>query len=256
MSPAPGRRFPLKEIRTSAPVGVLMLCLTLACATIEAPSGGPEDKTPPVVVATTPDSGAVGLDGVDKLEIVFSEKVDPRAAERFLKIYPDPGIRKTRWHFRRRVEIYLEQALPADTVIIVEIPPGFQDVHRVSTKTAWQMPIATADSLPAGSIEGRLRFKDGPAVDAVVELYDVPPDSLEWSDLDPLRRVPADSLGVYRFRWLPSDSGPFLLRAFIDRNRDYRAGDNEAQRLLPGRSACWPWPPTPCTRALRSWDGP
>jgi len=220
--------------RVWAVVLTAALSLCLACATVEPPGGGPVDETPPYVTAMSPDSGAVGLETLDRIELVFSEKVDPRAAQRFLETYPPLEIRKTRWHARKRVEILLEKPLPADTVIILEIAPGYPDVHRVPMKTAWRVPIATADSLPGGRITGRL-VKDGePVANGVVELYAVPPESLTWDRQPLLRRAAADSLGRFSLDWLPAPSGPYLLHAFADKNNDFRVAETEAQRLLPG----------------------
>ena len=53
------------------------LALTLACATVQPPSGGPVDETPPVLAAAWPESGSVGLDQVQEIRLRFSEKVDP-----------------------------------------------------------------------------------------------------------------------------------------------------------------------------------
>jgi Big-like domain-containing protein len=220
--------------RTGTLVLALALSMCLACATIEQPTGGPEDKTPPEVLRISPDSASVGLRGVDKLVLEFSEKVDPKPAERVLKFYPDLEVKKTKWHARRTMEVIFTDTLPADTVIVVELPPGFTDVHRVKMTSAHVYPLATADSLPKAYITGSLIHKNEPAAGAVVELYDVPPDTLDWSRQPILRRAATDSNGVFTLPWLQPGGGPYLLRAFVDRNQDYRAAENEPQRLLPG----------------------
>lgn len=221
------------ESRARALVPALLLCLVGACATVEMPRGGPEDKTPPTLVAFSPDSAAVGLRGVRELRFVFSEKVTPQPGERFLKLYPPLEIAKTRWKGRREVRVILLDTLPADTVLVVEIPLGITDVHRVPAVRSYRYPIATADSLPSGEVLLSLQQGDSAAVGGVVELYAVPPDTIDWFRQTPLRRVEADSLGRARLDWLPAPGGPWLVRAFLDLNRDGRAADNEAQRLLP-----------------------
>ena len=218
--------------------GILLLALAssfcLACATIESPTGGPEDVTPPEIVHLNPDSGSVGLQGVDKLVIRFSEKVEPKSANRILKFFPDLEVKKTKWRSRQTMEVIFTDTLPADTVIVVELTPGFTDVHRVKIKEAHIFPIATADSLPRAIITGLLIHKEEPVVNGVIELYAVPPDTVEWSRQPILRRAPTDSNGMFILPWLESGSGPFLLHAFVDRNGDYRSAENEPQRLLPG----------------------
>ncbi|MBU1071907.1 Ig-like domain-containing protein, partial [bacterium] len=228
---AAGRR--IRRDRAAAAALALAICLAAACATIEPPGGGPADLTPPAVVRVHPDSGTVGLAGLHEIEISFSEKVDPLPAPRFVHFYPPLEIKGTKWRGRRRATIEFRDPLPPDTVIVVEIPRGFADVHRVKSARSRRYPLATADSVPSGTISGRLSFEDGPAVGAVVELYAVPPDTLEYFRQDILRRTEADSTGRFVLPWLAVPGGPYLLRAFLDHNGDQRPSDNEPQRLLP-----------------------
>lgn len=219
---------------TGTLVPVLLACLTASCAQMEPPRGGPEDRTPPTLVAAWPDSGAVGLRGVDRLEFTFSEKVDPRSAQQFLKLYPPLEIAKTKWHGRRRVEVLLRDTLPADTVVIVEIPRGLPDAHRVPADVTRRFPVATADSLPSGRLELTALYRDDAARDAVLELYPTEPDSLPWNRRVLARRAEADTSGRIVVPWLPAPGGPWVARLFLDDNHDLRAGEAEAQRLLPG----------------------
>ncbi len=191
------------------------------------------DETPPDVVSVTPDSGTVGLSVLDRIEIEFSEKVTPTPAARFVHFYPALDVKGTKWSGRRRATISFLESLPPDTVIVVEIPKGYTDVHRVESVTSRRYPLATADSLPGGEITGVLMFGEDPASWAVVELYPVPPDTLEYFQQDILRRTEADSTGRFALPWLMVPGGPYLLRAFVDDNEDFRPADSEPQRLLP-----------------------
>ena len=51
-----------------------LIAILSACAKISAPSGGPRDRLPPVVVKSDPVSGARNFRG-DKIAIVFNEYV-------------------------------------------------------------------------------------------------------------------------------------------------------------------------------------
>lgn len=228
---AAGRR--IRGERVVAAALALLACLAAACATQEPPRGGPLDITPPTVVQVRPDSGAVGLVDLRRIEITFSEKVDPAAAQRFVHFYPPLEVASTKWKGRRRAIVEFREPLPPDTILVVEIPRGHADVHRVRSVRSYLFPLASADSLPPGEIHGRLSLEDGPAGGAVLELYPVPPDTLEYFRQDILRRAAADSSGRFVLSWLPVPGGPYLLRVFDDINGDLRPGDNEAQRLLP-----------------------
>jgi hypothetical protein len=75
---------------------VLALALALAavaapgCARKLAPSGGPRDVSAPLLLATSPDSGAVGVDTAAAIRLTFSEPMD-RASVRAATIAP--GVR-------------------------------------------------------------------------------------------------------------------------------------------------------------------
>jgi len=210
------------------------LALTLACATVQPPSGGPVDETPPVLAAAWPESGSVGLDQVQEIRLRFSEKVDPVPASRFLFLYPPLETESTKWKRRQEVRVILAEPLPPDTTVVVEIPAGLRDVHRVPSERSFRFPIATAGELPDGELNGQLLHREEPLSQGVVELYDVPPDTLEFFEQDILRRAETDSLGRFRLAWLPVPGGPWVIRAFADVNGDHRPGENEAKRLRPG----------------------
>jgi len=227
-------REPRRRVRLVmgfATVGLLSLCL--ACANIQGPSGGPEDTTPPRLLLATPDSGEVALQDVSRLRLLFSEKMDRQPAEGWLFLYPPVGYEKTKWHGAREAEVILAEPLPPDTVVVVEIGTGMRDAHRVASRHSRRFPIATGAALPAGEITGSLVQNEQPLPGALVELFPEPPDTLKYYQQPILRRAVADSAGRFRLRWLTLPGGPWVIRACADDNHDLRAGEGEAQRLLP-----------------------
>ncbi|MCB1182946.1 Ig-like domain-containing protein [bacterium] len=214
--------------------GVWAVALLLnACAVVEPPPGGPEDKVRPHLEFMIPDSAATGLGGISELNLTFSEKMDRVDAVTWLHFFPDQRIRSTKWHGATRAEIRLEEPLPPDTVIVVEVAGGMKDAHKVANRRSRRYPIATGDSIPGGRISGVLVMADSAVSNGVLELFAVPPDTLEYFEQPLLRRTVTDRTGAYTFDWLPVPGGPYLVRAFADDDGNLRPGDNEAQRLLP-----------------------
>ena len=212
---------------------LFVVLLLAACAVVEPPPGGPLDTTPPYLVAMTPDSGSVDVGELRKFEFTFSEKMDRQSATSWLFFFPDQRITKTSWSGATVAHVELEAALPPDTVIVMEVAGRMADAHRIVSRRARRFPIATASAIPQGSIAGVLVMGDSAVSNGVVELYTVPPDSIEYFQQPLLRRTSTDNDGSFVFPWLPSTCGPWLLRAFADANGDLRPGDNEAKRLLP-----------------------
>jgi hypothetical protein len=238
----------------------LLACLVLAaaCAVVEPPPGGPVDMTPPHLVFMIPDSAATGLGDVTSINLTFSEKMDRTSAVTWLHFFPDQRIRKTKWSGATVAEIILETPLPPDTVIVVEVISGMRDAHKVKSTTSRRFPIATADSLPGGRIRGVLIMGDSAVTKGVVELYDIPPDTMEYFQQSLLRRTATDETGTFTFDWLPVPGGPWLMRAFADADDNLRPGDKEAQRLMPDTLSLSSDQPTATARVttLYAWDTP
>jgi hypothetical protein len=221
---------PKRAIRLSF---VVSLVLAASCAVVEPPPGGPIDITPPTLVLMSPDSGAVGVGELKTIRLTFSEKMDRTSAVSWLFFFPDQRIRQTKWHGATEAEVILEYPLPPDTVIVVEVASGMRDAHKVKGRQSRRFPISTGGAIPSGTISGVLIMADSAVTNGVVELYDVPPDTIEYFQQPLLRRTVTDESGAFSFDWLPTPGGPWLLRAFADPDNNLRPGDKDAQRLLP-----------------------
>ena len=212
---------------------LVSLVLAASCAVVEPPPGGPVDTTPPTLALMSPDSGAVGVGELKTIRLTFSEKMDRTSAVSWLFFFPDQRIRQTKWRGATEAEVILEYPLTPDTVIVVEVASGMRDAHKVKGRQSRRFPISTGDSIPSGTIGGVLIMADSAVTNGVVELYDVPPDTIEYFQQPLLRRTTTDKTGAFRFDWLPTPGGPWLLRAYTDPDNNLRPGDKDAQRLLP-----------------------
>ena len=211
-NPAPGR---VLAGALAVCLGSLALCLG-SCAVVEAPPGGPPDLTAPRLAMVSPDSGAVGLVGVQTLRLAFTEKMTRQPAESWLHLYPPQRIRSTNWHGAREAEVRFWEPLPADTVIVVEVGGGLQDAHKVKARETRRFPLSTGAAIPAGRLTGALVMGDSALSNGVVELFAVPPESLSYFQQPLLRRAVTDHTGRWAFDWLPVPGGPWLVRAFSD----------------------------------------
>ncbi len=191
------------------------------------------DKTPPHLVSVFPDSGLTGLTDVKTLRFRFSEKMDRQSGTSWLFFFPDQRIQKTKWHGATEAEIFLEEPLPPDTLVVVEIAAGMRDAHKMRSRQSRCFPLATADTIAHGTIGGILIMDEGPVENGVVELYGLAPDTLEYFQRTLLRRTTTDATGSYMFEWLPVPGGPWLVRGFTDPDFDLRPGAKDAKRLLP-----------------------
>src|ERR1051326_3672258 len=82
-------------------VATILLTLTLACATVQEPPGGPPDFTPPFLVAVTPDSGAIVPGLRDAVVFLFNKVVSERPGaplDQMVLVSPRPRVLDVGWH--------------------------------------------------------------------------------------------------------------------------------------------------------------
>ena len=132
----------------------------VSCAVMEPPPGGPEDKTPPRVVATIPGYDSAGVARDVAPVITFSEKIDPASFKNRLFIYPPVefdrlGVKG------ERLTIGFKGQLPETTLCLL-VRAGIRDYHRVETKQNYLLFFSTADSILRGGISGVILFKNKP----------------------------------------------------------------------------------------------
>lgn len=208
-------------------------CLVAACAVVEAPPGGPVDMEPPRLAAAWPESGSVAVGPLRTVRLSFSEKMTRQPAEGWLHFYPPQRIRRTSWDGAREATVELFEPLPADTVVVIEVAGSLQDAHKVKSRESRRFAIATGDSLPPGRLAGALVLGDSAVAGGVVEMFALPPDTVEYFQQPLLRRAVTDAGGRWTLDWLPVPGGPWLVRAFVDGDGNLRPGEREPQRLLP-----------------------
>lgn len=186
------------------------------CANQAMPPGGPLDDDAPLVLAVTPKDRSTGAPPravVLQFDEVISET--PRGARELRElvfISPRSGTPRVKWE-RRRLEIRPGTAWRPNTVYSVIIKPGIQDLRNNGLDTAIRLVFSTGGPIPDTEVDG-VAFDwvagTGSAT-AVVEAV----GPIQGKDTT-LYQVAADSSGRYALRHLPP--GPYLLRAFVDRN--------------------------------------
>lgn len=187
----------------------------IACANQTVPPGGPPDAAPPLVLAVTPKDQATGITKPRSVELRFDEVVSEtplgaRDLSELVFISPKSGRARVDWH-RTRLTIEPSKGWKPNTVYSILIRPGVQDLRGNALDTAIRVVFSTGGAIPDTRITGAVfdwkEFKGlaNGVVEAIAE------DSTTY-------QVSADSSGRYTLRHLPP--GPYLVRAFDDRNKN------------------------------------
>jgi Bacterial Ig-like domain len=202
---------------------IAVALLVSGCASPGIPPGGPVDVTPPQLVATIPDSGAVG---VRPKEVVF--RFDETVAERpasvttlsdLFLISPRDGVPEASWH-RGAIGVRPTHGWRANTPYTVIMMSGLSDLRGNVRKTGASMFFSTGTTIPRTKLAGNVFdwVSGAPAAGALVESF-VPPDTIH-----PYVAL-ADSNGGFVIEHMPP--ARYTVRAYVDRNKNLTIDPSE-----------------------------
>jgi hypothetical protein len=194
-----------------------MVGLAAACARQGAPPGGPEDRRPPVVVATHPDTFAVLTEPFrGPVRFEFDERISERTSggtlEQAVVVSPRTG-RVRVGHGRQSISVDLDGGFRPGLVYRVTLLPVFRDLFNNQMTSPFEVVFSTGGDFNASAVAGTVWDR---VTAAGVEAMEV----LAWLEgADSAPHVArTDTAGVYIFRYLPP--GPYSVIAYQDRNRN------------------------------------
>jgi hypothetical protein len=198
--------------------------LATACASPGMPPGGPPDVAAPQIVEIVPDSGKVGVKPKEVLfrfdEVVSERPTGSATLSDLFLISPRDGVARASWH-RDVVAVRPEHGWRSNTPYTVIMLRGLSDIRGNVRNTGASTFFSTGSSIPATRVAGNVFdwVSGTPASGALVESF-VPPDSLH-----PFVAL-ADSSGGFAIEHVPP--GHYLLRAYVDRNKNFGIDPSEA----------------------------
>ena len=181
--------------------------LSLACARIEPPPGGPPDAAPPLLVRTVPDSFEVFQKYDSDVEFVFDEVISEGGSpnqgagtgdlERLVILSPTSQVPKVRWR-RNRITVRPDEGWQRDRVYRVELLPGVSDLRRNRLDSGRVVTFSTGAPAPRTTFKGVVVdwTSARPAQGALVVAVKMP-DSLPYRGI-------ADSSGHFNLGPLPA----------------------------------------------------
>ncbi|MGD0754471.1 MAG: Ig-like domain-containing domain [Bacteroidales bacterium] len=136
-------------------LGSALIVTISACAKISSPSGGPRDRTPPVVVKSFPVNGAKNFRG-KKLEIVFNEYVVLDNINEKFMVSP-PMKKKPRISIKgKAVEVELYDKLKDSTTYTFYFRDGIKDLNEGNALQNYQFVFSTGPVIDSLSVTGNI----------------------------------------------------------------------------------------------------
>ena len=208
-------------------VKYLFFCLALLltaflaqrCANAVAPTGGPQDTKPPVVVEAVPENHSVNFIG-KKIEITFDEYITLENASQNVMISPPLSEKPDIKLKNKTVVVKFKENLAANTTYTIDFGTAIKDLHEGNPFKDYVFSFSTGDYLDTLCIAGKvLNASDKkPVENAYVSLYSADRDNL---DSLPMTTTPnyitkTDKEGNFRLTGLADQQ--YLVFALKDAN--------------------------------------
>ena len=150
------------------------------CANAVAPTGGPRDERPPVVVEAVPENHCINFSG-KKIEITFDEYITLENANQNVMISPPLSEKPDIKLKNKTVVIKFKEDLAANTTYTINFGASIKDLHEGNQFKDYVYSFSTGDHIDTLAIAGKvLNASDKKPVDGVyVSLYAADRENLD-----------------------------------------------------------------------------
>ena len=169
----------LKHILIAAGL-LLMALLAQRCANAVAPTGGPKDDKPPLVVEAVPENHCINFNG-KKIEITFDEYITLENANQNVMISPPLSEKPDIKLKNKTVVIKFKEDLAANTTYTINFGAAIKDLHEGNQFKDYVYSFSTGDHIDTLAIAGKvLNASDKKPVEGVyVSLYAADRENLD-----------------------------------------------------------------------------
>lgn len=211
---------------------ILVVSAMPRCAQIVAPTGGPRDSLPPVLLSADPPDSTLHFDA-RSITLEFSEYVQVQDLQKQMIIAPNPERQPGVTAKLRSVTIKWNDTLKPSTTYTINLGNAVQDINEGNPFRNFRYVFSTGDYLDSLQIAGKLfQASTGiPDSNVTVMLYDQMEDSVV-SKSAPLYYTRSLADGSFAFQNLPHDT--FKLFVLKDVNGDLRYDDSTEAIAFPG----------------------
>jgi len=182
---------PMNIIKQFISQSAVVNCITIAlviiasCANPVAPTGGPKDVDPPLIIRSVPENGSVNFDA-DEIHITFNEFIQIRGLhQQFLSSPPFLKVPETRLR-GKTLTIKLTEELRENTTYTLFFGNAIADFNEGNPIQNFRYVFSTGPILDSMELKGKVlnALTHSPEKEVFVMLYDIYEDSI------PLKKRP------------------------------------------------------------------
>ncbi|WP_161889603.1 Ig-like domain-containing protein [Pontibacter russatus] len=213
---------------TRAAVVAGILAGITACATINAPEGGPKDLTPPTLQSSSPQDQQLNVQ-TKTIRLVFDEEVQQDNLLKELLITPTMNNRYEVRSDKTELTLEFEEPLPDSTTFTFNFREGIVDITEKNVAQGLKISFSTGSFIDSSSVSGKVvnLLKQTPEKGAVVALYQAE-DTMNFRKHRPYYLANTDSAGSFEIENIKE--GSYRIYALVDKNSN-SFYDNEDERV-------------------------
>lgn len=149
-----------------------IVVLTSGCAQIMAPTGGPRDTLPPVLVSSTPKEPAINFAG-NRINLYFDEYVQLQELQQNLLVSPTPKNNPYIDSKLRMVSIRLRDTLEPNTTYTINLGNSIRDINENNVLKDFRYVFSTGATIDSLNFSGKVQVAETGKVDStlIVLLY-------------------------------------------------------------------------------------
>jgi hypothetical protein len=194
------------------------------CANMVAPTGGPKDTLPPVLINVSPKDSALNFNS-KRITFTFNEYVELSDLTQNLIVSPTPKLPPQIDAKLRTITVRLKDTLEENTTYSLQFGNAIRDLNEGNVLPNYTYLFSTGNRLDQGTFQGRVLLAETGTVDStlIVMLHRSGEDSAVYKSI-PRYFTRLDSSGTFRFRNLPEST--FYVYALKDESgiRRYQGG--------------------------------
>ena len=207
----------LRVVRLAYALVALLLCalLSVRCARVMTPEGGPKDENPPRLVRTKPEPFTVNFTGPE-VRLFFDETVTTKEFQKFVEVSPPLRYPLIPTDRGKSLALRFTDTLLPNTTYRVDLSQAIVDLSEGNKAMDCVYVFSTGGRIDSGLVVGTVRdaFTHNPVDNATVQLY-VADAQKELDDFPAAAaRVKAD--GTFRLENVQENA--FRVAALVDAN--------------------------------------
>ncbi|MFC2131070.1 Ig-like domain-containing protein [Bacteroidota bacterium] len=183
-------------------ISIILILILSACANPMPPTGGPADKTSPVITRFSPNQDTVNFWG-ERITIEFNKYMNKNSV--IENIFISPSVKMEYDWSGKELDIEFIEPLDSNTTYVFSLGTEYSDLKQNKPIDAFTLLFSTGSYLDSGAIKGNI-FDNEPSG---IYIYAYKIDGIDPDTLDPGHTKP-------NYRTQAGSSGNFQLSALKD----------------------------------------